>query len=252
MSEELLEKAHVKGHLRHGHYVRPYERGEASSTPQAHPRLDEKGKPVIIKHPHHPSLPSTWDSPHAVATFVPDGDVPTGINGIPFREWKDHPRTDEGWNYVDGLADDLVEPPFYCPPGKKAASGVVVVEPDGRIWLIAPTNGFGSYDATFPKGGAEPGLSLQGNAAKEAWEESGLQVKIKAVLGDFERTTSKARMYLAERVGGDPTKCGWETQAVRLCPPHLLYELLNGAADHPIAEMLGAGPAPKKASLTLK
>jgi 8-oxo-dGTP pyrophosphatase MutT (NUDIX family) len=126
------------------------------------------------------------------------------------------------------------------------ASGVVIEEKDGRVWLIHPTNAYGGYEASFPKGGVEKGLSLQASACKEAWEESGLKVRITGFLMDVERTTSKARFYRAERVGGDPTDCGWESEAVSLVPRSHLYDLLNMHTDHGIAEAVGAGPAPKK------
>lgn len=113
------------------------------------------------------------------------------------------------------------------------------------MWVTHPTNGFGGYSATFPKGTAEPGLSLQATAIKECFEETGLKIKIVGIVGDFERTTSVARMYRARRVGGTPIAMGWESQAVSLVPRDQLYEHLNGRADHPIAESIGAGPAPK-------
>ncbi|MNO78543.1 NUDIX domain protein [compost metagenome] len=180
-----------------------------------------------------------------MATFVPDGDVPASLNGVPLRAWKDYPRTNEGWDYVEGVDDELYEPPFHLTPGKKAASGVVIEEPDGRVWLVAPTNQFGGYEASFPKGTAEPDLSLQANAIKEAFEECGLKVEITGFIGDFERTTSKARLYRARRVGGTPIAMGWESQAVHLVPKGLLYEHLNMWTDHGIAEVIGAGPAPE-------
>jgi ADP-ribose pyrophosphatase YjhB (NUDIX family) len=242
-----LAKAHVKGHMRGEHYVRPYDRnGHEPLPPHHHPKLGEKGEAVLVKAPHHPSAESTWDNPDAVATFVPGGDVPRELNGVPFRRWRDAPTTAEGWDYCDGIAEDLEEPAFHVAPGKSVGAGVVVEEPDGRVWLCAPTNAFGGYHATLPKGTAEKGLSLQANAIKEAFEETGLRVRITGFIGDFDRTTSKARMYRAVRVGGDPTDSGWETQAVHLCPKGNLYELLNGWADHPVAEAVGAGPAPKK------
>lgn len=247
-----LQKAHVKGYSRKdGVYVQPHER-DTGAMPAAqpakvhnHPQLGENGHPVVIKHPSRPSSPSTWHNPDAVATFVPDGDVPLSLNGVPFRRWKDHPRTAEGWDYVGGVNDDLEEPAFKLPAGKKAAAGVIIEEPDGRVWLIAPTNQFGGYVASFPKGTAEQGLSLQANAIKECFEETGLQVEITGFVGDFERTTSKARMYRARRVGGTPVAMGWETQAVHLVPRGLLYDHLNMWSDHGIAEVIGAGPAPK-------
>ncbi len=245
----VLLKAHVKGHVRGSSYVRPYERGGPEGShpePHNHPEPDDHGKPVLIKRPAHPSAPSTWSNPDAVATFVPGGDVPRELNGVPFRRWRDAPDTAEGWDYIDGVNEDLDEPPFVPRPGKSVGAGVVIEEQDGRVWVVHPTNQFGNYRSTFPKGTAEPGLSLQGNALKECFEESGLQVKITGFIGDFERSTSVARFYRAKRVGGDPTACGWETQGVSLAPKSMLYELLNGLPDHPIAEAVGAGPAPKK------
>lgn len=244
-----LVKAHVKGHVRgDGVYVRPHERGPEPHGPQLphhHPKPGDNGEPVLVKRPHHESLPSTWHSADAVATFLPGGDVPRELNGIPLRRWKDHPQTAEGWDFVDGINHDIREPEFKLHPGKKAAAGVVIEEPDGRVWIIHPTNQFGSYKSTWPKGTAEDGLSLQGNAIKEAYEESGLQIRITGFIGDFERTTSVARMYRARRVGGCPSDVGWETQAVSLIPRGALYEHLNMPTDHGIAEIIGAGPAPK-------
>mgnify|MGYP003582811150 CR=1 FL=1 len=251
-SEDLLVlKAHVPGHMRAGHYVRPYERKEGRApAPHHHPKPGEDGKPVLVKQPHLASAPSTWHNPEATATFVPGGDVPREINGVPLRRWRDHPTTAEGWDYVEGVADDLVEPPLPKTAGEKhIGAGVVIEEPDGRVWLTHPTNAFGGYEATWPKGTAEDGLSLQANAIKEAFEETGLKVKIVGFIGDFERTTSVARMYRAVRVGGTPIDSGWESQAVSLAPRSHLYEQLNGWADWPIAEKIGAGPQPKKPQL---
>lgn len=244
-----LVKAHIKGYSKKdGTYVRPHDRGDAAPhpAPHHHPKAGEKGQKVLIKKPHHPSAPSTWHNPDAVATFVPGGDVPAAISGVPIRKWRDHPTTVEGWDYTDLVNVDLEEPPFHLPPGKKAAAGVIIQEKDGRVWVVHPTNSFGGYQSTWPKGTVEDGLSLQASACKEAYEESGLKVRIIGFLGDFDRTTSKARMYLAERVSGDPTDVTWESQAVSLCPRGHLYDLLNMWPDHSIAEQIGAGPAPKK------
>lgn len=258
MADSLLDlvKGHVRGYSRKdGTYVKPHERDTGAAPHDQHqtvlplhhhPRAGDDGQAVAIKEPSHPSAPSTWHNPDAVATFVPDGDVPLSLNGVPFRAWKDHPRTTEGWDFAEGINDDLDEPLFHLPQGKKAAAGVIIEEPDGRVWLVAPTNKFGGYHASFPKGTAEPELSLQGTALKECFEETGLQVKITGFVGDFERTTSKARIYRAKRVGGTPIAMGWESQAVHLAPKGELYTLLNLWPDHPIAEAIGAGPAPKK------
>ena len=57
-------------------------------------------------------------------------------------------------------------PPLAVVPGKAPAAGAVVLEPEGRVWVIHPSNAFGGYRATFPKGKQEPGLSLEQTAIK--------------------------------------------------------------------------------------
>jgi len=245
----LFVKAYVPPHLRGGHQVKGYHRRDRQGHGQPakvvhHPELDHHGEPVKIHQPSTPTPLAAFGDPKAVATIVPGGEVPAQLHGVLFEPWSDHPTTAEGWDYVDGVNDDLDEPPMHAPKGKAVASGVVIEEPDGRVWLVAPTNGFGGYKASFPKGNAEPELSLQANAIKEAFEETGLKVEITGLVGDFERTTSVARLYLAKRVGGTPARMGWESQAVHLAPKDKLYGLLNMATDHGPAEAIGAGPKP--------
>jgi ADP-ribose pyrophosphatase YjhB (NUDIX family) len=211
------------------------------AKPEAyHPKKGEHGEDVGIFKQSKATEAATWTDAGAVATFLPNGDVPKDLHGIPFRAWNDHPRTEEGWDYVDGQMDDLEEPAMKLPAGKKPASGVIIEEADGRVWVVHPTNAFGGYKATFPKGGAEQGLSLQANAIKECFEEAGLKVEITGLMGDFERGTTVARYYTAKRVGGTPTAMGWESQAVSLVPKAQMLDLLNGAADKPVAYAAGA------------
>lgn len=218
--------------------------GAAKAAPKAypnaapHPAKKDTGETVKINEPSIASAPETWSDPAAEAVFVPGGQCPESLNGIAFAPWADAPRDDDAWDYVAGQMDDLEEPPLHVSLGKKAASGVVIEEPDGRIWLVSPTNAFGGYDSTYPKGKAEEGLSLQANAIKEAFEESGLQVEITGLLGDFERTTSVTRLYRARRVGGSPAAVGWESQAVRLVPRAMLDAVADHHNDHEINSLL--------------
>lgn len=242
----------VKGYSRaDGVYVKQHMRAAGSifvkkkPPVQYHPKLGENGEKITVKKPTIASGKDTWDDPKAVATFVPDGAVPSSLNGVALAPWRDHPKTAAGWDYVDGINDDIDEPEFFADKYKKAAAGVIIEEPDGRIWLIAPTNAFGGYTGSVPKGTAEDELSLQANAIKEAFEETGLKVEITGFIGDFDRTTSKVRMYRAKRTGGTPVQAGWETQGVHLAPKDKLYDYLNMWSDHTIAEYIGAGPAPK-------
>ncbi len=205
--------------------------------PIIHPRPDEAGKPVAIKYPSTPTEIEAWADPAAIATVVPDGQVPAELNGVAMTPWVNYPRTAEGWGYLDEINEDLDEPPMEA-SGKKPAAGTVILEPDGRVWVVHPTNQFGGYQATFPKGRVDTGQNLQAAAIRECWEEAGLQVRLTGWLGDFERTTTRARLYLAERVGGTPAAMGWESQAVSLVPLSKLGGLLNGAADKPVLERL--------------
>lgn len=217
-----------------------YDRGNAV-RPAVHPKADDSGGEVTIRNPHHASTAQAWTDPKQSATVLPGGAMPAELHGVLFAPWRDAPHTSAGWNSVEGLNNDLDEPPMKLAAGKSASSGVVIQEPDGRVWLIHPTNGFGGYRASFPKGKAEPELSLQANAIKECFEECGLHVEITGMIGDFVRTTSVARLYRTQRLGGTPADMGWETQAVTLSPISDLYRHLNHPADHPVAEALGTG-----------
>lgn len=262
----LFMKSNVKGHMRGGFWVNPYstkttaagkksggdkskhhkKAHEFTTVVAYHPMPDDNGKAVPVHKPSEASAAETWTDPHAIATWTPGSDAPAELNGIAVAPWEDAPDSLEGWENVPGMMHDLAEPDLEVPKGKKAAAGVIIEEPDGRVWIVRPTNGFGNYDATFPKGTAEMELSLQANAIKEAYEESGLQVEITGFLQDVTRTTSVARFYTARRVGGSPAAMGWESQAVQLVPRSKLYDVLNQSSDDSLAEAMGAGKPPHR------
>lgn len=205
-----------------------------------HPCKDHTGKTVTIHKPSTPSPLGAWLDAATVVTVIPGGKVPTELNGLPFAAWTDAPTTTEGWNTLAGTLASA-EPPFEPVPGKKVAAGVVVEEPDGRIWLVHPTNAYGGYHCTFPKGTVEHGLSLAASAIKEAWEEAGLRVEIIGWLADTDRTTSKARYYRARRIGGNPADMGWESQATSLIPRSRLGDYLTHPSDSPLLKVLTKG-----------
>ena len=202
-----------------------------------HPQPDERGDPVLISTPSLPTAPGAWHDPAQLATVIPLGALPRALNGVPFAPWLDVPATHAEWAGVAGQAD-IVEPDFALPRSTFPAAGVVVVEDDGRVWAVAPSNRFGGYDATFPKGRVDPGVSLQATAIREAFEESGLRVQIVAHLVDCPRTLTYTRYYLARRVGGNPALMGWESQAVHLAPQDRLPTLLCNPNDRVIIEAL--------------
>jgi 8-oxo-dGTP pyrophosphatase MutT (NUDIX family) len=212
----------------------------AKVVPVFHPRPGDQGQRVEIMHPSQPSSLDTWADATALACVVPDGPMPSSINGLPVSSWQAVPQSSDEW---EALAAEhwVSEPEFNVPAGKKAA-GVVIREPDGRIWVVAPSNAFGGYQATFPKGKMDKGLSTQATALVEAYEESGLQVRLIRHLVDVKRSTSYTRYFLAERVGGNPADMGWESQGVMLAPLEQLPQVLNNPNDRPILSALSEIP----------
>lgn len=197
-----------------------------------HPKLSDAGEPVVISKPSTPTPDTTWEDASKTAVFTPTGNAPVSIGKVEMKSW--NPPQD-GWSKIPGTKESLdIRKPFEPIAGKKTGAGVIVVEDDGRIWLISPTNEFGGYKNTFPKGTVDPSLTMQENAIKEAWEETGLKVDIIGVLGDYERGTSKARYYIATRSGGSPKDMGWEAQAVNLATIADAKSLLNQQVDQKI------------------
>ena len=118
------------------------------------------------------------------------------------------------------------------------AAGVVIEETDGRVWLVAPSNAFGGYQATFPKGRIDGHASRQASAIREAYEEAGLQVRITGFFADSNRSQSYTRYYRAQRTGGNPVLMGWESQAVHLVPKAALKDFLTHPNDLPLLALL--------------
>lgn len=216
--------------------------------PVFHPHRDDAGQSVILTKPSTPTPLACWDDSEAIARVVPDGPMPKRLNGlalVPFHSgeaapWEAANATQAQAPHHGGgsLSRGLEAPPLTLSPGKRAAAGAVVLEPDGRVWVIHPSNAFGGYRATFPKGKQEPGLSLEQTAIKETFEEAGLVIALTRWLIDVPRSSSVCRYFLARRIGGSPAAMGWESQAVSLVPIARLDEVLHHPNDQPLREAL--------------
>ena len=207
------------------------------NAPINHPKVGDQGEVVIIHTPTQSTPAVDWIDPDKSIIWTPGSMVPPMINFMALERWSNPPKGIDEWNTCNLRMPSIDEPPMPL-SDRPHASGVVIVERDWRIWLVSPTNQFGGYKTTFPKGKVDPGLSLQANAIKEGFEESGLKVRITGYLGDFKRTSSMTRLYLAERVGGDPSDMGWESQAVTLAPPVMWDKHLQHPADKPVVAAL--------------
>lgn len=207
-----------------------------SATWTYHPQPDEHGRKVRLHAPSCEANLHALADPRAALTFVPGSECAGVLAGVPLAACAR--ETVEDACRRANAAPVFTEPPFDLPPGKHAAAGAVVREGDGRLWLVAPSNAFGGYTATFPKGRAESGLSLQATAIREVWEESGLHVELTAWLGDFARTQTFTRFYVARRIGGHPAHMGWESQAVHLVTPAQARVLLNRDTDRAVLDAL--------------
>jgi ADP-ribose pyrophosphatase YjhB (NUDIX family) len=204
-----------------------------------HPCLNDHGELVWITKPSKSTRAESWLDPNATATVsVLDAiALPDELNGIQLSPWTDAPTTQSEWANVCGQAVKN-EPAMIVPSGMHTSAGVVIVEPDSRIWIIHPTNAFGGYTASFAKGWIEKGLLLQAQAIKEGYEEAGLQVLLTGFFADIVRSTSVSRYYWARRVGGTPAAAGWESQAVSLVPKHELKDFLDQAVDKKMADQI--------------
>ena len=207
-----------------------------------HPCLDENGKPVVVAHPSGSTDRAAWLDPKRTATLsrtLPP-DIPEAVNGIAFSETV--PVQGEDPRQWRAITPDAVagEPNFVLPPGFRATSGCVVLEPDRRVSIVHPTNEFMGTKATFPKGRVEPVLSLAQNAVKETFEEAGIVVEPFAFLTDVARRIVVTRYYLARRTGGAPALAGWESQAVSLMPFEQAAAALNREGDQAVLSALKA------------
>ena len=218
----------VRNHRRHFVVAAP----ATEKIMSYHPKKNDKDHLVELKQPNQPSAQVEWMNSMGPFTVVPEGEAPSEIGGIAAQSWSEAPDTDTGWEALVAAAT-FKEPAFKLKPGKHPASGVVVLEADGQVWAVSPSNQFGGYVNTFPKGTIEAAsaLSLRANSIKEAYEKSGLKVELVGFLVDSDRTATTTRYYLARRVGGNPADMGWKSQAVHLVPRHLLPSLVTHKND---------------------
>lgn len=152
----------------------------------------------------------------AVVTFRRGENYPAELNGVAFAPWLGRPAHPDDWEISDLVSPNLSEPPMQLAADQQPAAAVVIVEPDWRVWVAHVCEPFNAAQVRFPAARQDANLSLPATAIREAWEKTGLQVRITGWLGDFDTPTTRTRYYLAERIGGAPHACGWQTPALSL------------------------------------
>ena len=204
-----------------------------------HPQRNDKDQLVELHHPSNSTGLAEWGDPEQSATAIPGSAMPGAIGDIDIHSWTEAPVGSADWERLAERAT-FDEPAFKVKPGMNPASGAVVVEPDGRVWVVSPSNQYAGYTNTFPKGTIYPHqkISMRANALKEVYEESGLRVELCGFLADSDRSLTTTRYYLARRVGGNPADMGWESQAVHLVPKSRLAEYLTHKNDQPLLDAL--------------
>lgn len=204
-------------------------------------------------------LQSFCDDPKMSVTFDKGKSV-NGVvlNGIEFENDVDYSIMTDDMRIAlakgaSSLSTYQDQGPLKKIPGKHLSAGVIVKEPDGRIWIYEPKDHYGGYHHTFSKGTHEEGLTLQQTAIKEAMEELGLLVKITGHVGDYEKSTSVTRYYVAQRIGGNPSKTTWESDTVRCVTPDKAEALFNTEIDKKILkDYLNLGKPKPKATPKVK
>lgn len=82
-------------------------------------------------------------------------------------------------------------------PDKPAIAAAVVIQ-DGRLLLVRRRVSEGSLSWQFPAGQVEPGESAEDAAVRETFEETGLVVAARRILGDRVHPATKRQMFYVE------------------------------------------------------
>lgn len=137
---------------------------------------------------------------------------------------------------------DFDEPEFVLEPGLRAAAGIVVIEPDERVWIYEPRGHWGGHQHAFPKGRVDEQhvskTALHRTAVRETLEEVGIHATITGFLADFSFFGHQTRYYLGRRIGGDPCQAHWEADSIKLVPMAELHRFVNVENDRAVLRAL--------------
>jgi len=114
----------------------------------------------------------------------------------------------------------------------RVCGGGIVMNSDGKVLLIKPTNGFGGYDWTFPKGYPNQYENNVETALREVKEETGLPCEIDRKLGRFTHNDGGTCDYYVMTPRSVVTRVdGEEVEAAKWVTLVEALELLNDDVD---------------------
>lgn len=208
--------------------------------------IAKKGQ-IVPYPPSAPSIIIPGLAPGAAgASPASPSPAPSAPTGIYSKTGDPAPKPTGHWEGIPDVA--LPDGPGATGTPAKA-SGIILLNPDGKVWIRKVSGAFGGYEYSFAKGQVEPGLTEQQNAHKELYEEMGLEGTVDDVLGTFKKTTGTAKYFIGTKTGGDPSKFEFETESVHLVTLNEAENLLNHPSDKEVLAALKAHLAAKKASM---
>lgn len=111
----------------------------------------------------------------------------------------------------------------------RRTSGTIIVEPDGKVWLMVNKEG----EIILPKGAFDDSLTLYHSAEKTVHKLTGIDSDIVGLLGDYERGSTIPRFYVGRRTGGIPAS-GLSNKVI-LCPLDELEKMVTDRIDKVVA-----------------
>jgi 8-oxo-dGTP pyrophosphatase MutT (NUDIX family) len=115
------------------------------------------------------------------------------------------------------------------------SSSVVVLSDRGEVLLMMRED---AHIWALPAGRCEPGETYEQTAVREVREETGYEIELERVVGDYWRPQmphggDEMRVYVGHVTGGDPSAHDWESLDVRWFPLDALPRwLFRFSAEH--------------------
>lgn len=176
-------------------------------------------------------------------SFTRGTPIPPSLNGVDFV-----PRQIGRLGGPGGLPPIDLTPQAADGPkdGRTETVGAVMVEPDGRVWLVARLDGSGGKTYGFPEHVLPPGMSRLRALGLSVTQLTGLVAKPRVYLKSYDNDTTFAHMFVCERTGGSPADMADELAELALVTIAEATILLENPRDRRILADLQESRAPRQ------